>query len=300
MPSKFSAQGGAALGQVLRACSSSLKSAKLFTRILVFGTAYIRELVPGITSCCDTLELLHCHWAVFSALPATCPSFARLTELTLGGGRERDTAFTPGVWDTVAKGGLPALKSFSTSLMFESGGPGKTFYRLARALEAVAGTLQRLSLFGPPEQDPPAGAEQDPPAGACYELGAAVGKLRRLSHLSIGVFKDGRDFHYMGQGVAASGGCPKLFKVEASGITKSVDRLAFKPSLIVPSVRDLSISGSCTEDEALLLCCGLVEIGSRYCFRYDLTLNQGASEHFSACWDALYKCRVRRPDGATF
>jgi hypothetical protein len=169
IPSHLSAQGGAAIGQVLRACSSTLKSAKLTNSSLPFvGNAYIRELVPGIVRCCETLERLHCHWAVFSALPATCHSFPCLTELTLGGGHDEDIAFTPAVWDIIANGGVPTLTSFSTNIICMAVGPEETVGRLARALEAVAGTLGRLSLFGP--------SGVDLPAGTCYELGAAMGK----------------------------------------------------------------------------------------------------------------------------
>jgi hypothetical protein len=118
-PNDYSAELGAVLAQVLRACSSTLKTFQL--RYMggpqVWGPRLSdcgREMVPGLVSCCDTLEVLHCPWAVFSALPATCPIFSRLTELTLSGGPDKDVNFTPRVWDIMANGCLPVLASFST------------------------------------------------------------------------------------------------------------------------------------------------------------------------------------------
>jgi hypothetical protein len=79
---------------------------------------------------------------------------------------------TAPAWDIVASGRLPAL----TSLSVEGKGLlwGQGHNRLARALEAVGGTLKRLSLIGGDQA-------KHLPAGPAYELGAAVGKLRRLN-----------------------------------------------------------------------------------------------------------------------
>jgi hypothetical protein len=90
----LTAEAGAALAQVLRACSPTLKSLKLMVEGRVRGTAYIPDLMPGLLSCCDTLEALECPWDVFSALPATCPTCPRLAELRLQGlsGGAIDTA----------------------------------------------------------------------------------------------------------------------------------------------------------------------------------------------------------------
>jgi hypothetical protein len=67
------AEAAAALGQVLRACSSTLKTVGLDMKRLL-GTACSLELVPGLVSCCDTLEVLECHLSLFGALPATGPA----------------------------------------------------------------------------------------------------------------------------------------------------------------------------------------------------------------------------------
>jgi hypothetical protein len=87
---------GAVLAQVLRACSSTLKTLTLTQFCGPLLSECAREMVPGFVSCCDTLEVLHCPWAVFGALPATGPSFPRLTELNLGGGLSRMSTSYPG------------------------------------------------------------------------------------------------------------------------------------------------------------------------------------------------------------
>jgi hypothetical protein len=230
----------------------------------------LRELVPGLVSCCATLEVLHCPWSVFSALPATCPAFPRLNELALHGSDDEAIDLASPAWGVVANGRLPALATldiysettFKWSARSEGEGLQATeaVLLLARAFEAVAGTLKLLALFSGY-----GAGEDDLLAGACYELGAAIGKLRRLRHLELFLNgHDGRAYHAVGRGGAASGGCPELFTVEIGGLHKNVDWLTYEPSLIVPSVRDLSISGRGTEEEALLLCCGLVQMGCKH------------------------------------
>jgi hypothetical protein len=73
----------------------------------------------------------------------------------------------------------------------------------------------------------------------------------------------------LGRGLAASGGCPELFEVEVRDVERHLDWLTCEPSasLTVPSVRNLHIIGACsTEEEALLLCCGLVQMGYKHRF----------------------------------
>jgi hypothetical protein len=69
-----------------------------------------------------------------------------------------------------------------------------------------------------------------------------VGKLRRLKDLALGLFFDGRAYHAMAQGWAASGGgCPlpllwrvRVFFEDSSNREANADLLA---SLLLPSVR---------------------------------------------------------------
>jgi hypothetical protein len=249
----------AALAQVLRACSSTLKTVWLRdSDCSHMGPACIRELAPALISCCATLEYVHCPWALFSALPATVPSFTRLTRLELWGSEAKGPVDpTSSVWDIMANGRLPALKTLDIRKIqltrWEEGQGGS---RMARAFEAVTGTLRKLDLV--------AISWDALPVGASYEVGAAIGKLRRLRYLFPDLFVDGRDYHAMGRGMAASGGCPDLFELIVQWTTKNVDWLTHEPGLVVPSVRNLSIAGRCTEEEALLFCCGLAQAGYQH------------------------------------
>jgi hypothetical protein len=263
------AKGAPSLAQVLRACSSTLKTLKLTdTGGASFGTACTRDLMPGLMSCCATLEVLHCPWAVFCALPATCPTFPRLTELSIqGGAGDKNVDLASPAWDIVAAGRLPALATLTiadeTQLSLTQGqGGGAGGGRRARAWAAVAGTLKRLSI-----RCRPTGYLS---AGACFEVGAAVGRLRRLRYLELDFIRDGRDYHALGQGLAASGGCPELVEIYLMALARNVEWLTYEPSLIVPSVRELSLWGSFTEEEALLLACGLVQMGYKHRFNSGL------------------------------
>jgi hypothetical protein len=254
------------LAPVLRTCSSTLKTVKLMDSSDRLRPECIPDLVPCLMSCCATLEALSCPWEIFSALPATCPTFPLLITLKLDCGPQDIPDCTTAAWDIMANGRLPALTSLymshSKGLV---GGHGVS--RLARALEAIAGTLRRLTLI--------ISMRADPPIGACYELGAAIGKLRRLRYLNLSLSNDGRAYHAVGRGMAASGGCPELFEVFITGPSKNLDCLTHEPSLIVPSVRELAIYANGTEEEALLLCCGLVQMG---CTKYRLTLDMRDQE----------------------
>jgi hypothetical protein len=256
---------GAALAQVFRSCASTLKTLKLSTRVGdVFSRECIHQLVPGLMSCCNTLEVLHCPWAVFSALPATCPTFPRLIELSLDG----EIDLTSPAWGIIADGRVPALASLGITVgrnLLLGRPEGEGFGRLVRAFEAVAGTLKRLRV-----SRGWAGQGYSMPAGACHELGAAIGKLRRLRYLFLSLSQDGRDLHAVGRGMADSGGCPELFWVQVHGLERNYDWLTFEPSLIAPSVRDLHIEGHSTEEEALVLCCALVQLGYKYRAGVDL------------------------------
>jgi hypothetical protein len=291
------AECGAAIAQVFRTCSSTLKTVKMILYWGPFpGAVCFRELALGLTSCCHTLEVLHCPWEVFSALPATCPSFARLGNLTLSGAGEAIDLASP-AWDTMANGRLPALADlyvwashdFKLTRVDEREGAGEGQGRFSCALGAVAGTLKKLSLGRTSKEVVPAEVCHEVctaigklprlrnlslylgnglPAGASYELGAAIGNLRRLRCLILHLFDGGRDYQAMGQGMAASGGCPELFKVRLAGVSENIDRLTYEPSVIAPSVRELEFEGGRgSEDEALLLCCGLVQMGYKHRLR---------------------------------
>jgi hypothetical protein len=254
---------GAALAQVLRGCSSTLKVFEVLDEGIV-GNTGIRELSSGIASCCATLEVLRIPSSVFSALPATCPSFSCLRELELIGRFAGDFFASP-VWDVMANGRLPALATLSIPDAQEfcppgldKGEGGGNERRLVQAFQAVAGTLRKLSIRG--------SYGGDPCDEASYELGVAIGKLRCLSSLLLqDLHRDGRAYHALARGVAASGGCPQLFDVYWSGVERNLHWLTAEPSLFVRSVRKVFIGGAdCTEEEALLLCGGLVQTGYKH------------------------------------
>jgi hypothetical protein len=90
----------------------------------------------------------------------------------------------------------------------------------------------------------------------------------------------------MGRGLAASGGCPPLFELQLQEIRTSIDVLAYEPSLIVPSVRRLQIHGGYTDPEpALLLCCGLVQMGYKHRFINEVFTDQ----KYRSCIAAVLK-----------
>jgi hypothetical protein len=74
---------------------------------------------------------------------------------------------------------------------------------------------------------------------------------------------DGGDYRVLAQGLAASGGCSELLHVFLYGVKSNVDWVAYL-GLVTPSVCYVSIQGLGTEEEALLLCCGLVQAGYKY------------------------------------
>jgi hypothetical protein len=186
----LSAEGGAALARILRTCSPTLKEVGIPSESGdVIGPA-ASEVASGLVSCCEGLECLELPWSVFRRLPPTCPAFPRLTRVSLGEQR-RAMDFKSPVWDLVASGRLPALTelylySMKPMVWGHVKGKGQRGCRLMRALEGVAGTLRRLELV---EESP---APVYMPDEVSYELGAAVGKLKRLTLLSLGISMDGR------------------------------------------------------------------------------------------------------------
>jgi hypothetical protein len=256
LDAKLDDECGAALLQVLRMCSPTLKRIELVDNGRALGAAGIRDLWPCLMSCCATLEVLHVPLDIFSALPATCPSFLCLAELELNGRGGVVDNVSP-VWAIMANGGLPSLVTITVSCGNEVPVEGEGVV-LVRAFQAVAGTLRKLTLYCAWRRD-------SGDFRANYELGAAVGKLSRLRYLKLAVASDGRAYHALGRGMAASGGCPQLHHVCLFGLMKNVHWLTSTPNLFVPSVRELFIgANSCPGEEALLLCCGLVQTGYKH------------------------------------
>jgi hypothetical protein len=280
---KISEENGIALARVLQSCSSTLKDFCIIIAEVsqsIFEPDTASEVVLGLESCCEGLERLEVPWEIFKSLPPTCPTFVRLTHLTVKG----DDAWidlTSPVWDRVANGLLPAL----TDLHLEAcmglwWGRNWACRVFLRALEAVAGTLRRLTLDDGTQSD-----YLNSPA--CHELGLNIGKMRRLSYLSLRLSPDGKSYEDIGGGLAASGGCPPLFELHLDGVKRNMGPLAYEPSLIVPSVRSLHISGGVRWEgvEALMLYCELVQMG----YKYGLTTE--LDETYKSCLAAIVKAR---------
>jgi hypothetical protein len=124
----------------------------------------------------------------------------------------------------MASGGLPALAKLSWTLEGRWRAVEEVRSCVAPALEAVAGTLTHLFLeawelaWTSDEED------------VWYEVGVAVGKLRRLRGLALKLSQDGRVYHALAQGLAASGGelpLSLLWRVEVcSAIGANADLVA--------------------------------------------------------------------------
>jgi hypothetical protein len=264
-----SIEGGAALARVFQACAPTLRTLAICGRNsteAVLDPAVASEVALGVLSCSQRLQYLGVTWTVLCSLPRICPIFTRLTCLHLYEARLTEPAtamdFPSLVWALVASGMLPAV----SDLRFD-GLQGLSWWsqpggrRIARALEAVAGRLIRLDLGSLKGPKPPV-----PPVAACHELGVAIGKMRRLKYLTLALSEDGQSYQALARGLAASGGCTRLFELRVYGVRLNVDMITREPSLILPSVRRLQIDANCTDEEeaALLLCCGLVRTGYKY------------------------------------
>jgi hypothetical protein len=186
----------------------------------------------------------------------------------------------------MSNGRLPALATLEIGnfhwQLYAEGEGVEEGCRLGRAFEAVAGTLRRLTLTGVFT-----GAREV----ACYEVGAAIGKLRRLRYLELSLYTSGRNYHTLGQGLAASGGCPELFEIRLTEIHWEAELLIYHPSLIAPSVRALWIDASDNEVGLMLFCCGLTHTGYKY--RVDFSFSS-PSTGYPICWNSdLFKAIVR-------
>jgi hypothetical protein len=106
-----------------------------------------------------------------------------------------------GLWELMASGELPVLAKLRVKLEGWWGEKEDVITRVAPALEAVAGTLTHLYLEISPKYQVRI-YERD----LGYELGLAVGKLRRLKDLTLDVSQYGSTYHAFAQGLAASGG----------------------------------------------------------------------------------------------
>jgi hypothetical protein len=271
------------VAQALRCCSSTIKAFLLATISNVVISCdedvddyedQVEELrvrwtdVLAGVSACRELQLLVLPRIEVEPLFPPGTAFARLTHLEIS---DYDRAYPPdagmmGLWELMASGALPALAKLY--VRFEGqweGNEEDVRTRVAPAFEAVAGTL--LSLHLETNVD---GGWFCEDVGLGYELGVAMGKLRRLKDLAINLSIDGRAYHAMAQGLAASGGdrpLPLLWRVILPReIWVNEDLLA---SLLLPSVRVFGSRKNNYRRGALLNACAVRQAGYRHILLLD-------------------------------
>jgi hypothetical protein len=275
------------VAQAVRCCSATLKDFRLSTSLGTLGLEGGEEedgdgeverlrvdwadLLAGVSACRE-LEVLVLPHTEFGAVFPPGTAFPRLTHLEITAPetssdhvREHPPgAGGVGLWELMASGGLPALAKLRVSPEGALGRRGEVRGRVAPAFEAVAGTLTHLSI----EIEVGAvGWGDEGEAG--YEWGLAVGKLRRLKELALGLSTDGRAYYAFARGLAASGGDrppPLLRRIKVAYLMRTnADLLA---SLLLPSVR---VFDSCYSGHrpALLTACALRQAGYKHTWALD-------------------------------
>jgi hypothetical protein len=267
--------GLSSVAQALRCCSPTLKDFRLLSdcnHISIDDEAEDHasqverlrvqwaDVMAGVSACRE-LQVLKLPKSI-EVEPLFPPgtAFARLVHLQIGDHERQHPpdAGAMGLWELMASRGLPALAQLNVSLADLRGQTGveEVKTRVAPALAVVAGTLTRLDL-----RVPAVGSDE---VDVLYEVGVAVGKLRQLKDLTLMLSGDGRAYHAVVQGLAASGGdrvLPLLWRVDVfMTVSSNVDLLA---SLLLQSVR---VFMSCHEDDqsALLMACALRQAGYKH------------------------------------
>jgi hypothetical protein len=266
------------LAQALRCCSPTLRGfvlsieSKRETFVLrvknVAPAPFVErlrvqwaDLLHAVSACRELQVLVLPRCSVECSFPPGT-AFSRLTELEVPDhGRERPPdAGAIRLWELMASGGLPALAKLSVGLGGRWGGVEEVRTRVAPAFEAVAGTLTHLYL------DKSHGCKfQGDEVGVAYELGAAMGKLRRLKDLGLDLSSDGRVYHSFAQGLTSSEeGHPPVWRlvVHSSVIPHDADLLA---SLVLPSVRVFG-GAYCFHQSlvALIIACAVGQTGYKH------------------------------------
>jgi hypothetical protein len=277
IPSVFQCVGDGLVhvAQTLRCCSPTLKDFRLgapffWIRPTDIVEDYTREtkrlrflwadVLAGVSACRELQVLVLPRLWVEPLFPPGI-AFDRLIHLEMSD-HEREhppAAGVMGLWELMASGGLPALAKLKMRFLGRWGGAEEVRTRVAPALEGVAGTLTHLQLD---KYDDGVWLSDEVDVG--YEFGAAMGKLRRLKDLALGLIRDGRAYHAMAQGLAASGGdrpLPLLWQITLGREFKTnVDLVA---SLLLPSVRVFH-SYPLDVRAALLTACALRQAGYKH------------------------------------
>jgi hypothetical protein len=249
-------------------------------------------------SACRELEVLALQTVEIEPLFPPGTAFARLTDLEICDHKQQHLpgAGVMGWWKLVASGGLPALAKLKVTLQGRWTGAEEVESQVAPALEAVAGTVTRLSLAKgecPKAYGSTCVYSDKGDEARDYELGVAVGKLRRLKDLALDLSHNGWAYHALARGLAASGGGrppPLLWRVRVADVGREqcanpVPRRPWQPrgakvdsdvcssadllaGLLLPSVR-VFVSSHKTPREALLTACALRQMGYEHTWAVD-------------------------------
>jgi hypothetical protein len=292
------------MAQALHCCSPTLRS--FYTCTAIYDSLEAQEGAPDHA---DQVDRLRAQWGGVLAGVSACrqlevlellpikveplfpcgTAFGRLTHLRLS---DHEPSHPPnaggmGLWEVMASGGVPALAKLSVRLEGRWGEVEKVRSRVVPAMEAVADTLTHLHLTkGEWAEGIYVGREVG------YELGVAVGKLRRLQDLALGLSQDGRVYHGMAQGLAASGGegvLPLLWRISlTSEVKTNADQVA---SLLLPSVRVFR-SYYFRIHAALLTACALRQAGYKHTWATCWVVADGRDSSGTAVLLAIAPCRI--------
>jgi hypothetical protein len=205
-------------------------------------------------------------------------AFGRLTHLEMwdrSDDERKPDPGTVGLWELMASGAMPALAKLRVRARARWGAT-EVRTRLLPAFEAVAGTLTHLDLvpwhhkwlddLSPMDEE------------ALHELGAAMGKLRRLKDLALDLSDDGRAYHALAQGLAASGGgrpLPLLWRVTVIPIIEQNADLLASLVVVLPSVEVFVSSEDAEIRELLLTACALRQAGYKHVWALVLEEERG-------------------------
>jgi hypothetical protein len=282
LPKDFEAIGDALvhLAQALRCCSPTLKGFYLATGDREAFDTYIRgelepddvlverlrvhyeDLLAGVSACRELRVLVLSCMDVEPSFPPGA-ALPRLTHLEMSDSTREHPheGGVTGVWELMASGGLPALAKLSVTFYSRWGSAEEVRTRLAPAFEAVAGTLTHLHLE---KYDTDEWLVDEVAVG--YELGVAVGKLRRLEDLAFGMSEEGRAYPAVAQGLSAStGDCPLPGSCGSRCHRESSDADLLTSVLTpLPSVRVFSSDHHYDDQSLLVTACALRQAGYKH------------------------------------
>jgi hypothetical protein len=220
------------VGRLIRSCASTLTSCELH---VTSPFASAEEVVEALASC-RHLVWLKSPVSTFVVLPPGRSVTFRVRILHLSSSRaERRPLSSVALWGLMARGGFANLTVLWLDLGGWRWGVGSG-PALVEAFEGVSGTLKKLVLHQVEFEGAVDGVDAD---GALRQLGEAIGRLHRLEELFLNVGQKGLIYHQLAQGLA-EGSCPALRSLTCIAHSGH-SWLGCRPSIILPSVQDLTI-----------------------------------------------------------